>query len=128
MGEGEQPVGERIGDLTVVEEDFDLAGLEVVLEGGGVACARLGIVHDGKLKVAVAHGEAQRRGHVAEHRLRRGDRSAGELRADRGGLVGDGLERRFDRGEAGLKVGLVRRIAMRAAEPIRGISKPLLPD
>ena len=43
--------GQVIGDLGIVEQDFDLFGAQIVLERGNVRGRRFGAVHDGDLKV-----------------------------------------------------------------------------
>ncbi len=85
--------------LLVVEQDAHLVGLQVPLERGDVARARLGIVHDGELEALVGHFQPQRVRHVAKDRLARGHRRAGIFAANGGDLF---VQRR-ERGEEGFQ-------------------------
>ena len=76
-----------VRSLLVVEDGPHLVRLQVLLECGDVAGARLGIVHDGKLQAIVAHLQLQRIGHVAENRFGCRDRVAGIFAAKSGNLL-----------------------------------------
>src|SRR6185312_9185507 len=73
LGEIEQAGRRVVGDLAIVEQDFDSAFLERILKSGNVAGAWLGLIHDGELERYVEDPEAHRVGHVAENRLGSGD-------------------------------------------------------
>src|SRR2546426_3771556 len=51
--------GQRLSGLHVVEKDLDRARPQVLFEGCNRRRARLGTIHHGKLKAAIAHGEPQ---------------------------------------------------------------------
>ena len=108
----DQMLHDLVGRLLVVEHHAHLVLLQVALEGGDVAGARLGVVHDRKLEFLVAHLQAERCRHVAEHRLAGGHRRAGIFFADGGDLVVERLERGEEGREPRLIVGGVRGIGL----------------
>ena len=50
-----------VARLAVIEQQTHLVLPQIILEGGDIGCARLGIVHHRKLEALVAHLETERR-------------------------------------------------------------------
>ena len=82
LGDIGKAARERVLDLGVVEEDLGLAGAERLLDRRDIARRRFGLVHDRRLEIRIQHGDAERLGHVAEHRLGGDGRRAGEAGAE----------------------------------------------
>ena len=79
--------------LAIVDQQFDLVLLQVVLEGSDVGSAGLGVVHHRELESVVPDLHAERVEQVAENRLRRRDRRAGGALAELADLRLDRLQR-----------------------------------
>ena len=107
LGDLLHPLGNRVGRLAIVDQQFDLVRLEVVLEGGDVGSAGLGVVHHRKLEGLVPDLHAERVEQVAEDRLGRRDGRAGQALAELADLRLDRLHRFFELREPLLVSGLV---------------------
>ncbi|CAM2152069.1 hypothetical protein PT2222_270105 [Paraburkholderia tropica] len=110
LREAEHAPRERLGRLAVVDQHVHAALAQIALEGGDVRRARLGVVHRGELEAQITHVETDRIRHIAEHRLGGRHRHALVLRAQRGDLHVDRLERAEERGQVRIVHALVRRV------------------
>ncbi|EAY63849.1 Periplasmic solute binding protein [Burkholderia cenocepacia PC184] len=103
-------LGHRLLGLAVVDQHAHLLLAQVALERGDVLRAGFGVVHRCELEALVAHVEADRVRHIAEHGLGGRHGHALVLRAQCGDLVVDGLQRCDELLQVRLVFGLVRRV------------------